>query len=265
MRYTCFVREDPQSQKCYEELSAHLNQAGWIKDDTDPQLVITIGGDGTVLSAIHQYINNLTTCTFTGINTGSLGFFSDYKITEMDLFKRDLLGKQPTFTAKRMIQAKIDDDEAQVFYALNEIRVESHIKTTIIQIDIDNYPLELICGNGLCISSQAGSTAYNRSLGGAILDEDLNGGVGLQLTEILPVHNSSFRSLKSSFVLAENRKITIYDKSLGGNFSNSVLCYDNLYTDLQGKSKISINLGDIVVKFSHYKNIAYLERIKTLF
>ncbi len=265
MRFTCFVRDDPQSRKCYELLYSYLTYSGWVKDDAKPQMVITIGGDGTVLAAIHQYIDILNNVAFIGINTGSLGFYSNYRIEEFNQFVNDLLSGKPQFEYKRMIEAIVDNDIQQPIHALNEVRIESNIKAAVIQVAIDNHPFELISGNGLCISTQAGSTAYNRSLGGAIIDEKLGQNVGLQISEILPVHNSSYRSLKSSFVLAPQREVTIYDRSLIGDFGMSMLCYDNQYESLKGKKQIHVKMSNVVVYFAYYRSTNYIERIKTLF
>ena len=53
----------------------------FIYDEKNPDLVISIGGDGTILEAVHQY---LMLMLFVGIHTGTLGFYTDYQVDEVD-------------------------------------------------------------------------------------------------------------------------------------------------------------------------------------
>jgi len=258
MKYTCYVKEDQLSQQYYQAITQFLNASGWQQDDNNPQLVITIGGDGTVLTAIHKYINGLNGIAFVGVHTGSLGFFNDYKIEEVKTFIQDLLTKQPQYESRRLLQAVIDRDENNPIYALNEIRIENNIKTQVIQVNIDNQVLEVLRGTGICISTQAGSTGFNRSVNGAVIDDRLE---VLQVSEIAAIHNSRYHSLGSPLVLSKDRKITI----VGQNFNFSVLCYDHLYTQLKCKKQVECRLSDKVVYFARFKPNNYIERIRTLF
>lgn len=43
-------------------------------DETNPELVISVGGDGTILFAVHKYLDQLENVMFVGIHTGTLGF-----------------------------------------------------------------------------------------------------------------------------------------------------------------------------------------------
>ena len=258
MKYTCYVREDKLSQQCYQAITTFLSASGWRQDDDNPQLVITIGGDGTVLAAIHKYINSLNNIAFVGVHTGNLGFFNDYRVEEIKVFIQDLLTKQPRYEQRRLIQAVIDRDENNPIYALNEIRIENSIKTQVMQINIDNQVFEVLRGSGVCISTQAGSTGFNRSVGGAVVDERLE---CLQVSEIIPIHNSRFQSLGSPLVLSKDRKVVI----IGQNFNYSVLCYDHLYVQLQGRRQVECRLSEKSVFFARFKPTNYVERIRTLF
>ncbi|MGD9886799.1 MAG: NAD(+)/NADH kinase, partial [Bacilli bacterium] len=64
----------------YEPLS--LKQT---RDDEHPDVVFSFGGDGTMLAAIHLYLDQLEHIKFVGINTGKLGFFTDFDKEELPL------------------------------------------------------------------------------------------------------------------------------------------------------------------------------------
>ena len=70
-----------QSEKTKEVMNAfnHLCQQGeFTRDDEHPDIVITVGGDGTLLGAFHHYRNQLDQIRFVGIHTGHLGFYTDW-------------------------------------------------------------------------------------------------------------------------------------------------------------------------------------------
>jgi len=64
----------------YEALNIKM-----IRDDEHPELVFSFGGDGTMLAAIHRYLDQLEQVKFVGINTGKLGFFTDFDKDELPL------------------------------------------------------------------------------------------------------------------------------------------------------------------------------------
>ena len=258
MKYTCFVKNDTLSVLHYQNLVASLNANGWQYDQINPQLIITIGGDGTVLAAIHQYQHLLDRVAFVGLHTGHLGFFNDYRLEEAKDFINDLVSRQPVFEPKQLLQAVIDGDQRQKVFALNEIRIESSIKTQTLTIRIDGREFEVLRGSGICVSGQVGSTAYNRSIGGAVMDDEI---IGLQLSEVNSINNSIFRSLSSPLVLNRNRNVTVEAE----DFTYSMLSYDHLYYSLQGRRQVDIRLSDKAVFFARYRELAYLSRLRVLF
>ncbi len=256
MNYCCYTKDDELSKQLKNKLVEALEANDWKYDVEVPKVVITIGGDGTVLAAVHKYIDILEQVVFVGVHTGSLGFFNDYQVSEIDECIFDLLNKKPQLDKKRMVKAACGDEE---FYALNEIRVENNLRTQILKVFIDGFELETFRGAGLCISTQAGATAYNRSINGAILDSDLQ---LWQLSEIVPVRNAYFRSLGSPLILNPDRIVEITSE----NFSDSVIAYDHLHKKIIKGNSITCELSDRWVTFAHYSDqMNYLKRLKTLF
>ena len=77
--------------------------------EKNPDLVISIGGDGTILEAVHQYLN--VDCCFVGIHTGTLGFYTDYQIDEVDQFIKDVTSRQFKTMKRYMLEIKINKKE----------------------------------------------------------------------------------------------------------------------------------------------------------
>ena len=237
-----------------KEYAINILSKHYIIDDINPDIVLCIGGDGTLLSAINKYINIIDTVQFICVHSGTLGFFSDYILDDIDICLNDLIFKKGTISSYRLLQANYNNN---IYYALNDIRVEATPKTQLIDVYINDYYLETFRGNGLLVCTQLGSTAYNRSLKGSIIDHNLS---CIQLTEISPINRRLYPTCNSSIIFNENTKITFK-----GNFSNTLLIYDQNSTIINDNNIIDINLSNKEVHILRYKDIPYLERIKTLF
>jgi len=254
--YAIVQRSDEYSKEIETKLHKLLKQHDFQEDAKNPDIVISVGGDGTFLYALHQYIDVCDQINFIGIHTGTLGFLTEYGATEIEKFVSDLVRKKPRIEAKRLLEFKIDG--LQKYYALNEIRVENIMKTQILDIYISNKFFETFRGTGICISSQIGSTAYNRSLGGAVIDSDLE---LLQLSEITGIHHRLFQSLQSPIVLEGNKEIYLKSNS----FEGSVLCYDHLNMKIDKVQEINCCLSDKKINMLRLKKYNYVKRLKNLF
>ena len=84
MRVAIYNNETAESQRVTKLLRAEMEKAGLIYDQEKPEVVITIGGDGTLLSAFHHYQKQLDRVRFVGIHTGHLGFYTDWRNFEID-------------------------------------------------------------------------------------------------------------------------------------------------------------------------------------
>jgi NAD+ kinase len=258
-RFTLETRGDEFSDALKEQIKERLCGLGFFYDVEEPELIITIGGDGTFLRAIHRHVERLNQVAFVGIHTGTLGFFTDYAKNDLEEFYLDLstkdamIQKVPLLKITTYNATKIDE-----YFAVNEMRVENVKQTQIINITIDGEFFETFRGTGLCVSSQAGSTAYNRSLGGAILQEGLD---YLQLTEITGIHHQAYRSLGSPLIIKKDGIIRLESE----DFEKAILCYDHLYNKLEGVKAIECKACHKSIRFAHFKKINYWQRLKSLF
>ena len=226
----------------------------FIIDEKNPNICLCIGGDGTLLSAINTYIDNIKDIQFLSIHSGTLGFFSDYILEEIDDCLNDLINNEGYITSYDLLQCTINND---IYYAVNDIRLESTPRTQIIDVYINDHYLETFRGNGLLVCTQLGSSAYNRSLKGAIIDHNLS---CIQLTEISAINRRLYPTCESSIIFSKDTTITFK-----GNFNNTYLINDQCVHNINGSNTINIKLSNKQVNILRYKDIPYLERIKTLF
>lgn len=251
MRYLIYNRNDNLSNELKSYLIKNINKDNWSYDEKNPELIICLGGDGTMLDAIHTF--KAHNPYYIGLKTGTLGFLTDYSYQQVDQFITDLNG-QYTVSEHAFLKAIIGD---QILLAVNEFRIESVHNSLKIKIQINDKHLQDFVGNGICIASQIGSSAYNRSLGGAIIDDKLD---LLEISEIAAVKNSQYRNLNSSMILAGNSQINLDIK--GEKF---IVGYDHLFLEFSNNADVVISLSEQKIKFIHFKQIHYFDRLKTLF
>ena len=84
MKVAIYANEREQSQQVKEQLMLKLQQEQIELNDQEPEIVLTIGGDGTVLHAVHHYLNQIEKVKFIGIHTGHLGYYTDWLPDELD-------------------------------------------------------------------------------------------------------------------------------------------------------------------------------------
>ncbi len=257
MKYAIVARIDDQSASISDQLSKRLLNEGYTLDDQNPHTVFVVGGDGTFLYAVHKYLDQLDDINFIGIHTGTLGFLNDYRMEELDELLNDFLNKEPEIDKCRLLEIKTDKREYP-YYALNEMRIENAAKTQIMDVVIDNVFFETFRGTGLCLATQIGSTAYNRSLKGAVIQHGLP---LLELSEIAGIHHREFQSLGNSIILKEEAKVEF----ISDNFKGAALCFDNNHVILNDCTKITCKNSDKKVKIARYRPYFYLTRLKNLF
>lgn len=239
-----------------------------FKDDPDfylskknPDIVISIGGDGMLLSAFHMYEKELDKVRFVGIHTGHLGFYTDYRDFEVDKLIDNLRkdkGEQISYPILAVV-ISLDDGRVIKARALNEATVKRIEKTMVADVIINHVKFESFRGDGISVSTPTGSTAYNKSLGGAVLHPTIE---ALQLTEISSLNNRVFRTLGSSVIIPKKDKIELVPKRLG----IYTISIDNKTYQLKNVTKVEYFIDDEKIHFvSSPSHTSFWERVKDAF
>ncbi|HHD5245049.1 TPA: NAD kinase [Streptococcus pyogenes] len=239
-----------------------------FKDDPDfylskknPDIVISIGGDGMLLSAFHMYEKELDKVRFVGIHTGHLGFYTDYRDFEVDKLIDNLRkdkGEQISYPILK-VAITLDDGRVVKARALNEATVKRIEKTMVADVIINHVKFESFRGDGISVSTPTGSTAYNKSLGGAVLHPTIE---ALQLTEISSLNNRVFRTLGSSIIIPKKDKIELVPKRLG----IYTISIDNKTYQLKNVTKVEYFIDDEKIHFvSSPSHTSFWERVKDAF
>lgn len=221
---------NPKSEAVSKELWTKLKQANFILTPKNPDIVISIGGDGMLLSAFHKYEKLIDRVRFVGIHTGHLGFYTDYRDFEVDKLIENLkldTGARVSYPILN-VKVKLADGRVVEARALNEATIKRLSKTMVADVIINNVPFERFRGDGISVSTPTGSTAYNKSLGGAVLHPTIE---ALQIAEVASLNNRVYRTLGSSIVVPKKDKIVIEPKH-SDRYSiavdNKTYVYDNI-------------------------------------
>lgn len=258
-KFAIVSKDDADSIKISKEVQKSLFNSGLSYADRDPDLVCVIGGDGTFLSAIHKYIKKLDTTIFAAVNTGTLGFFADYTVDELDQYVSDIVNRTPRIEKKKMLKITVKGDDVKTYLAVNEMRIENVIKTQTIDVIINDKKLETYRGTGVCVCTQVGSTAYNRSLRGAVVESGLDN--IMEFTEITGIHHVHYRSLGVPLIMDGRNVIKLYSDY----DDTALLCFDRYAINLKGSTSVEVTLSDKEFQVARYKDIEYIEHLYHLF
>lgn len=152
-------------------------------------IVISLGGDGTILRLIHNFPN--LKAPIVGVNLGSLGFMADVPITEIYPTLEDLLKHNYTVQERLMMEGYSSQGKSCI--AVNEIVIHRAQNPCLIElaIHIDGTYLNTFSADGIIVSTPSGSTAYSLAAGGPILTPEVEAYV---ITPISP-HTISNRPI----------------------------------------------------------------------
>jgi NAD+ kinase len=218
-------------------------------------LLIVVGGDGSLLHAAHEVVDH--NIPVLGINRGSLGFLTDISPNKLNKIKDILDGKYVIekrflITTKVELHGKILDQD----YALNEIAILPDATPHMIEFEIyiDDVFVCSQDSDGLIIATPTGSTAYALSGGGPILHPQLD---AMVLVPMFP-HTLSSRPI----VIEGNRTIKIVI-SPHNTTSPRISCDGRTYINAPQSSHILIQKKSRQLHLIHPLDYNYYEALRS--
>ncbi len=261
MKVSIIANHSEKSRLATERLKVLIADTEIQLEEKKPDIVISIGGDGTLLSAFHRYAHMLDEIRFVGIHTGHLGFYTDWRDYELEELVESLLQDEGSSVSYPLLDVTIffdDQKETQHFLALNECTIKRINRTMVADIFIKEEIFERFRGDGLSVATPTGSTGYNKSVGGAVLHPRVN---ALQMTQIASLNNRVYRSLGSPIIIANNEWITI-DLQAADDYLLSV---DQLNLPQSSITSIQYRIADERIHFTSYRHTHFWRRVKDAF
>ena len=143
-------------------------------EDTGCQLVIALGGDGTILRALHLAMADHAAVL--GVNFGHLGFLADIGGGELGAALDALAGGAATVDERTALVATFHTEQPHRVVAFNDVvvaRRPGHGNARL-EIDVGGEALLSLSGDGVVIASPTGSTAYTVGAGGPAVAPSLD-------------------------------------------------------------------------------------------
>lgn len=164
-------------------------------------VILTIGGDGTILQVANQTLNYHK--PILGINLGRCGFLATCEVDELETKLSAVAHGHYNLDTRMLLYVRVLGDEAWEGHALNDVVVTKGRLQQAIDFSVycDDILVEHFRGDGVIVATPTGSTAYSLAAGGPILDSQTK---GIVVTPICP-HSLATPAM----VFAQERKIHI--------------------------------------------------------
>ena len=209
--------------------------AACVEAAENAEVIVPIGGDGTMLHSIRQFYH--LNKPFIGINGGTRGFLMNRLLDDEDI--AHVLENDVNFLDLWLLEGEIfSDDGSSKVYGFNDIWVErSGGQTLRMFLTIDKRPTsEMITGDGMLFSTPQGSTGYNLALRGKLILPEVP---VLQVTPIAAVIN---KNPLGSIILSDNSEIHVSFDKLSQRPGR--IFVDGMLQDIQNFNAIRIRKSD---------------------
>lgn len=215
----------------------------------DAKLVLSIGGDGTFLRAADWV--HCTEKPILGINTGNLGYLTALTMEEAVERAHEIVAGEYAIDSRRVLRVEVPDMEPK--YALNEV-VVSKLDTAsmvVTSAHIDGNLLADYRADGVIVSTPTGSTAYNLSVGGPIVQPS----APVWVVSPIAAHSLSMRPL----VVSDDSHLSLCVTGRGHSFRLSV---DGRSTTLPLGTTVQVQRASYGIMIVHFGNNSFTQVLR---
>lgn len=246
------ARED--ALRARDETVDFLEAEGLTVTEESPDLVVSLGGDGTMLRAAR--LAHSSDAPLLGINLGTLGYLTEVDASDAaEVIKKALTGNH-TIETRSMLHCETDQpDLPGPMVGLNEVLVERASRHRLVHLTVRIGGEELAAFNadGMIVATPTGSTAYALSAGGPIVSPRA------ECLVVVPVsaHLITFRP----FVLAPDEEVEI---KVGGRDEGAALSLDGgLGGPLQPHAAVLVKTHERRLKLVRSGGPGFLARLRS--
>lgn len=222
--------------------------------DNSYDLLISVGGDGTMLRAI-TFVRDFS-IPIVGINTGRLGFLATIQKDNIVNAIEDILKGNYKISERSLLCIKTEPENDSLLdfnIALNEIAVSRKNTTSMITVEtsLNNEYLTSYWADGLIISTPTGSTGYSLSCGGPVIMPDAD---SFTITPIAP-HNLNARPL----VIPDSTEIKL---KVSGREDNYLVSLDSRIATLDNNSTVIIKKAAFKIKMVELEGESFISTLR---
>jgi len=222
--------------------------------DKSFDLLVSIGGDGTILRAI-TFVKDLN-IPIIGINTGRLGFLATIQPEDIKQTIKNIYNKEYTISKRTLLSIETspkNSDIKNLNFALNEIAVSRKNTTSMITVEtkLNGEFLTSYWSDGLIIATPTGSTGYSLSCAGPVITPDTT---SFAITPIAP-HNLSARPL----VIEDSTTIEL---KVSGREDNYLVSLDSRIATLSNNTIITIKKAPFAINMIELNSESFLTTLR---
>lgn len=216
------------------KIEEYMRNMGKKKNNKNPQYVFSIGGDGTMMHSMHEYIKHKS--IIIGVHAGNVGFLTPFEQNDIGSII-ELIDNPKARIEQRSILTYESFNSVKPYKSLciNEFAITAMGPNDMLDFSVEIEHRGLISkagnykANAVLVSGPCGSTAYNMNAGGAIVDPSVK---CMQLLMIAPTTLGA-----RPIIIGKNSTIHITVKRKSKVFSDGILI-----EELSPEHKISITL-----------------------
>lgn len=192
---TALIKNKLEEKGC----TVSVSDADNVLPDADVDVILVLGGDGTLLRAAGDTFG--MGIPLLGVNLGTLGYLAEADMADIDEVIDNLINDRVVIEERMMLCGSVEDDPED--HCLNDVVITGCEPLSLIRYEIyvNQEFLNSYAADGLVISTPTGSTGYNMSAGGPIVEPGSN---IIVVTPICP-HTLNTRSI----VLSAQDRITV--------------------------------------------------------
>lgn len=238
------TKTDPSKREYIKDLTL-------VPDVTDADVILVVGGDGTMLHAIavYQHLN----IPFLGIHAGTRGYLmNNFESAQQFIQCRE----DVEFEQLWLLEADVvGEDKREVVYGFNDIWVSrSSGQTLRMQVTIDSIEqTTMIVGDGILFCTPQGSTGYNLALRGKAISP------GVPVLQMTPISCMVNKSPLGSVILSDTSVVNVEFQQTDKRPGN--LFYDGRQLDLGPIKKISVKKSDRSVRIGFIEQYSFKNKV----
>jgi NAD+ kinase len=251
----------PESLALAQEMAHHLEESGvapwlcsaWDEDAIarcvgDFDLLITLGGDGTILRAARMAAEHAV--PILGLNLGRVGFLAEIDTGDWREKLQRVMAGEYWLEEREMLRAELRRGRNTLgdFEALNDVVIGRGSLARVVRLAtyIDGSYLTTYTADGLIVATATGSTAYALAVGGPILPPELRNFL------LIPV--ASYLSLDRAIVLSEGAKVEIEVST----DHHAILTIDGqIHMELEDADRVAVGASPHICRFVRLRDRTY--------
>jgi NAD+ kinase len=241
--------EDGLAEHCPADLLHMCETCSPTEIEKYADLLVTFGGDGTLLGAAHLLIG--TDVPIMGVNVGKLGFLAEFPVSTLDESLMHILKGNYRVVDRTTLHVAFNEDEV---FALNDLLIELADETKLIEVraHVNEHHVADYRADGVLVATPTGSTAYSLAAGGPIIVPSAE---AFCITPISP-HTLTLRPL----IVSDNSEVQFTLTQPG---MNAHIVADGRRIGLLESGKtVTVRKGDHLVKLVKRADSTYYDLLR---